>query len=159
MIFKTINSKVEKPNYTINIQNIDASGDHWGSERDIIEYLTMFENALYEPDTLNDSILTHALTLARVNRRIKNLSFYRIPEENRIVFLARTDIFRFKEPEILSREMSISFNKHKFALSIIELLESEEKILNESKTSFPEKWKFDDTMNKRYGLMSTFLYV
>jgi hypothetical protein len=157
MIFETINSTLTKPSFTITIANIDSARYHWGGEKSIQNNLTSIEDFLYEPDLFDDRLMNFACSLIHANTRVRSLSFYRIPAENRLIILAKTDVARLKQPEILSREMSIKFHKHNFTLSVIELLESEEKKMQETGRKLPENWVADDTLNNRYRKLTAFL--
>jgi hypothetical protein len=155
MQFKTLNSKIEKTAYNINIQNIDTAHGHWNGEKQIVAYLDGVENYLYSTDKneFNNNIVNHAITLMKDNYRIRDAAFYRIPSENKLILLVTSLVHRFKKPEIFSRAMTIAFNKHKFTFSIVELLEDEEKELLTGKVKMPAAWEKADDLNKRLELM------
>src|SRR5271166_5860566 len=156
MIFKTISSKLEKPNYDISINNIDCAYGHWGDENKIIAHMSKVEDFIYDSDKLDENVLSHCLGLVKANRRIKNIRFFRIPDENKIICLALSEVHRFKKPEILSREMNITFKKKKFSFSIIELLEDEEKEMKKDGKAMPDSWQSDEKLNKRFDMLKNF---
>jgi hypothetical protein len=151
MIFKTVNAKIEKTAYDIDIKNIDLATGHWGSEKKIVDFLDTVENFTYDKETLNKNLILHALKFMKGNLRVKDVKFYRIPEENKIVLLAITNVPKFKEFETLSREMTISFKKDRFAFSIVELLSEELEEIKEGKKALPESWKADDQLTDRFN--------
>lgn len=151
MIFKTVNSKIEKTAYEIDIKNIDLATGHWGSEKKIVEFLDTVENFTYDKETLNKNLILHALKFMKGNLRVKDVKFFRIPEENKIVLLAVSNVSKFKEFEPFSREMTISFKKDKFAFSIVELLTEEYDEVKEGKRTLPESWKIDDALTDRFN--------
>jgi hypothetical protein len=147
-IFRSVNNKIEKPAYDISIKNINISGEHWGSEKMIISFLEEIEGMLYNKEDFQKNMVLHTLYLYN-NPRTKNLVFYTIPEENKVILLSTNEIRAFKEDEFLSREISIVFKKQKFAFSIIEIIEKEEKEITEGKKTIPTNWVFDEYMNAR----------
>jgi hypothetical protein len=151
MIFKTVNAKLEKTAYDIEIKNIDLASGHWGSEKKIFDYLDGVEVFTYDKDTLNKNIVLHALMLLKENVRIKDLKFYRVPDENKIILLASTSVAKFKEFETFSREMTISFKKDKFAFSIVEILPEETEQIKKGEKKIPESWVLDETLTARFN--------
>lgn len=148
IIFHSVNKKIEKPSYDIEIKNINISGEHWGSEKSIVSFLEEIEGMLYDKENFQKNMVLHTLSLYN-NPRTQNLVFYTIPEENKIILLSTNQMRAFKEDEFLSREISIVFKKQKFAFSIIEIVEKEEKEITEGKKIIPTAWVFDEYMNKR----------
>jgi hypothetical protein len=149
VIFKTVNSKIEKTAYDIDIKNIDLANGHWGSEKKIAAYLDIVENFLYEKDSFDRNMVLHALKLMKENRRIKDLAFYTIPEENKLILLATTEVNKFKEFDTFSREMTIAFKKDKFTFSIVELLYKEADEIKAGTKKLPENWRLEERMTDR----------
>ena len=149
MIFKTVNSKIKKTAYDIDIKNIDLANGHWGSEKKIAAYLDIVENFLYEKDSFDRNMVLHALKLMKENRRIKDLAFYTIPEENKLILLATTEVNKFKEFDTFSREMTIAFKKDKFTFSIVELLYKEADEIKAGTKKLPENWRLEERMTDR----------
>jgi len=156
MIFKTVNTKLEKTSYEIDIKNIDLASHHWGSEKRIFEYLDQVENFLFEKDTFNKKIVLHAIKLMKDNHRILDIKFYRIPEENRLILLATTAVHAFKPFETFSREMSITFKKEKFAFAIIELLEKEAEDIKNGEKAIPANWQLDEQLTDRFNKLKEY---
>ena len=151
MIFKTVNTKIEKTAYEINIKNIDLATGHWGSEQKIAEYLDNIETFSYDKDSYNKNIILHALKLMKGNVRVKDIKFYRIPEENKLILLVISNVAKFKDFNIFSREMSITFKKDKLAFAIIEILNDEAEQIKKGEKSIPENWKFDEQLTDRFN--------
>jgi hypothetical protein len=158
MIFKTVNSKLEKSMYDIEIKNIDLALGHWGSEKKIQDFLDIVENYTYDKETLNKNIVLHSLSLLRDNIRIKEMKFYRIPEENKIVLLAVTHVAKMKDFPMFSREMSITFKKEKFAFSIVEILDEEFELIKKGEKTIPENWKYDELLTERFDKLKTYQF-
>jgi hypothetical protein len=158
MIFKTVNSKIEKTAYDITIKNIDLSGGHWGSEKEIINYLDEIDSFSYDEATFTKNIILHALRLKKENFRIKNLEFYRIPEENKLIILATTMVARMKEVPPFEREFNIQLKRNsKLCFSIIELLEIDRKDLEKDGKGVPANWIVDEYLTTRYGRLKEYL--
>jgi len=156
MIFKTINSRIEKSSYDAEIKNIDLAPQHWGSEKKIFNYLDTVENFTYDKETLNKNLVLHALHLLKDNLRIKDMKFYRIPEENRVILFVVSNIGKFKEFEMFSREMSINFKKDKFAFSIIEVLKEENELIKKGEKTIPANWVLDETLTDRFNKLKEY---
>lgn len=156
MIFKTVNSKIEKNSYDIVIKNIDLASHHWGNEKRIAEYLDTIENLFFDKDTFDRKIVLHAIKLMKDNHRILDVKFYRVPEENHLILLATTAVPKFKEFDLFSREMSIHLKKEKFAFSIIELLEKEAEEIKEGKKTIPANWQFDERLTDRINKLKEY---
>lgn len=156
MIFHTVNETLDKTSYKIELKNIDLAGGHWGSEKEMFAYLDEIENFLYDKDTLNKQLTLHALKLLRANPRIKNIEFYRIPEENKLILLAMTEVGKFKEPELFTREMSISFKKEKFVFSIIEVIKAEFELIKKGEKKIPEHWVLDEKLTSKIKLLKEY---
>jgi len=146
VIFKTVNHKVEKPSYNINIANIDMAGGHWNSEKYICDFFDAIENFLYEPESLDRNLILHSLKLLKDNKRIDDMKFYRLPAENKLILLVSTDTLKFKEVPVFEREMSISFKRDKFIFSIVELIGDDCKLLKDKEKSIPISWEFDEKL-------------
>lgn len=151
MIFRTVNTKIEKPAYDINIKNIDLASGHWGSEKKMIDYLDSIEGLIYDKDSLNKNLVLHALELMKSNVRIKDMKFYRIPEENRVVLLAVSHVGKMKEFEMFTREMSIDFKRQRFAFSIIEILLEENELIKKGEKTIPANWQLDEQLTDRFA--------
>lgn len=151
MIFKTLNSKIEKSSYEINIKNIDLALEHWGSESKIVGFLDTIENFIFDKDTFNKNIILHSLKLLKNNIRIKDILFYKIPEENKIILLAITEVKKMKNFELFSREMTISFKKEKFIFSIVEILDEEYDLIKKGEKSIPGTWKIEEQLTNRFA--------
>jgi|ERR1019366_562709 hypothetical protein len=157
IIFKTADVKIEKPAYDITVKNVNISGEHWGSEKFIVSFLEEIEGMLYNKEDFQKNMVLHTLSLYN-NPRTTNLVFYTIPEENKTILLSTNQIKNFKDVDFLSREISIVFKKQKFAFSIIEILEKEEKEINEGKKAIPVNWIFDEYMNKRINKLKHYQF-
>jgi len=156
MIFKTVNTKIEKSTYDIEIKNIDLAPQHWGSEKAIVNYLDTVENFTYDKETLNKNLVLHALHLLSDNVRIKDMKFYRIPEENRVILFVVSNIGNFKDFEMFSREMSINFKKDKFAFSIIEILMKENELIKKGEKTIPANWVLDEQLTDRMNKLKEY---
>jgi hypothetical protein len=153
IVFKTLNSTIEKYAYNLSINNIAVSSDHWGSEKNIAGFFDEIENILNERDqnSFNKKILLHALELKKYSPRVIDMTFYRIPEQNKIIILSITDIKKFQDIEPFKREINMSFKfGGKFQLSVIEVLETEQKEMKEKNISVPSDWEYDDYLNDRF---------
>lgn len=151
MIFKTVNTKIEKTTYDIEIKNIDLASGHWGSEKKVAEFLDTVENFTYDKESLDKNIVLHALKLMKANPRVKDMAFYRIPAENKIILLAITHVPKFKEFDTFSREMSITFKRDKFAFSVVEVLDQENELIKKGEKKIPETWVLDEPLTNRYN--------
>lgn len=158
MIFKTVNSKLEKASYDIEIKNIDLANGHWGSEKKIQEFLDQIEVFSYDKEKLDKNLVLHALRLIKGNIRIKELKFYRIPEENKIILMAVTNVPKFKDFSAFSREMSITFKKDKFAFSIVEVLSEEFDLIKKGEQAMPENWKIDEHLTDRINKLKHYQF-
>ena len=158
MIFKTVNSKIEKTSYDIELKNIDLSTGHWGSEKKMIDYLDAVESFTYDKETLDKNIVLHSLKILKDNVRVKDVKFYRIPEENKIILLAITNVGKFKEPELFTREMSISLKKDRFSFAIIELLKDEYEQIEKGEKAIPENWKLDEYLTGRINKLKHYQF-
>lgn len=157
-IFKTVNHKIEKSSYDIDIKNIDLASGHWGSADKMASFLDVVENFTYDKDNMSKNIVLHALKLVDSNPRINTVMFYRIPDENKIILVAITDVGKFKDFDTFSREMSITFKKDKFAFSIVEVLNEEYKDIKTGEKSFPETWKLDEQMTSRFNKLKHYQF-
>jgi hypothetical protein len=149
-IYKTINAELNKSAYTIKISNIDASSNHWGMEKQIYDGLSSIEPYLYDKESFNKNMVLFALKAAKANNRIEDVKFYRIPDENKIILLAITDVRKMKDVELFKREMNITFKKDNFSFSIIELLKKELEDLQANNQSFPSNWQIDQYLTDRF---------
>lgn len=153
MIFKTVNSKLEKTAYTTEIKNINLATYHWGSEKNIQSYLDEVENFLYNKETFNKNIILHAIKLMKGNHRVLDAKFYRIPEENKLILLTTTAVQKFKEVETFAREMNIQFKREKFSFAIVELLEKEAEEIKAGTKTIPANWVLDEPLTSRLDKM------
>jgi exoribonuclease II len=158
MIFKTVNSSIEKTQYKIDIKNIDLASEHWGSEKQVCDWLDYIETLSYDKDTFDKNIVLHAIDLMKGNRRVKDMVFYRIPEEGKIILLAITEVKKFKEVNAFDREMGIIFKKQKFAFSIVELLEDEDKEVQAGTKSIPKNWVIDQKLTDRFNKLKDYQF-
>lgn len=151
-LFKTINTTINKPSYDISIKNIDASNIHWGSEKSIISALDEIENLYIDKENFNKKIVLFALDMKKYNQRIEDIKFYRIPEQNKLIILAITNVKKFKDVVPFKREMNITLKKQgNFSFSIIELLEDENKALKKEEKGVPENWQLDEALTARFN--------
>ena len=156
MIFKTVNAKLEKTSYDIEIKNIDLAPGHWGSEKKIYDNLDNIENYTYDKGSMDKNLVLHALKLLKMNLRVKDMKFYRIPEENKIILLAVTMVPKFKEFEPFSREMAITFKKEKFAFAIVEILMEEYELIKKGEKTIPANWKVDEALTDRFNKLKEY---
>lgn len=154
-VFKTLNSTIEKSAYTIKIANIDACGNHWGSEKQIASALDDIENYRLDKENFDKNMLLFAIAVKNSNPRITKLQFYTIPEEDKLIFLATTDVRKFHDAPLFSREISISFKREKFSFALIEVLEEEKK---QEGFAIPPNWKPEERMQKRFGIMANYAF-
>lgn len=152
MIFKTLNNKIEKSSSIITFANIDLSSGHWGSEKEMLNFLDNIETLSYNKDSLNKNLVLQALKLKKANHRIEEMKFYRIPEENKIILLVVSDIGKMHNFEVFSREMNISLKRDKFSFSIVEVLKEEFKDIQ-----IPEKWKLDEPLTDRFAKLKDYV--
>jgi hypothetical protein len=156
MIFKTVNAKVEKTSYDIVLKNIDLASGHWGSERDIITYLDEIENFLYVKEDFNKKIILHTLKMLKSNIRIKSAEFYRIPEENKLICYVISNVGKFKDFDLFSREMNISFKKEKFSFSIIEMVKEDDDKIKKEGIALPGGWQKDEYLTDRLNKLKEY---
>lgn len=149
MIFKTVNSTLEKTAYNIDIKNIDLAPEHWGSEKQIFSFLDEIENFMYNKETFDKNLILHSIKLLKNNIRVEDAKFYRIPEENKLILAVFTAVSNFKNFDSFSREMSISFKREKFSFSIIEIIKEETKKIKTGELIIPETWKLDEKLTDR----------
>lgn len=150
MIFRTINHKIEKKSYDIELKNIDMASGHWGNEKTMTSYLDEIESFAYDKETFDKNLVIHALKLLKHNVRIEDVKFYRIPEENKIILCAVTDVPKFKEFDTFTREMSILLKREKLSFSIVEVLHDENELIKKGEKIIPENWKFDEKLTARF---------
>lgn len=157
MIFKTVNATINKTAYDIDIKNIDLSSGHWGSEKQIAAYLDPIETFLYNKETFDKNLMLHTAKIVKENRRISSIAFYRIPEENKLIMLATTEVARFKDFGTFSREMTINFKKEKFVFSIVELLYKEAEEVKAGTKKLPETWQLDEALTSRFTKLKDYI--
>jgi len=150
-IFRTINTSIEKPAYNITIANMDCSTDHWGNEKQIFDGLSSTELFFYDQENLNKNWVLLALKIIKANPRIKDLKFYRIKEENKLILLAISEVPKFKEVELFKREMLIDFKKIGSKFSIIEVLSKEIEDWQKEGKTVHENWVLDEYLTDRFN--------
>src|SRR5271165_5660723 len=138
-VFKSLNSKIEKPSYDITIQNIDASNDHWGNEKDIVHFLEEIEAISYDRENMDRSLVKHSLAILQYNIRTDDMMFYR--SGRNIVLLTIADRRSFGEVEFLSRKLEINLKKQGLIFTVIELLKPEYEDVKNGIKMLPEAWK------------------
>jgi hypothetical protein len=156
MIFRTVNDTLEKSSYKIELKNIDLASGHWGSEKEMFSYFDEIENFLYDKDTFNKKLVLHALALIKANHRIKDVKFYRIPEENKLILFAMTEVGKFASPELFTREMTISFKKEKFVFSIVEVIKKEFEQIKSGEKTMPANWILDEKLTDKIKLLKEY---
>jgi hypothetical protein len=156
MIFKTVNSTINKTAYDINIKNIDLASHHWGSERHIAAYLDEVETLWLNKETFNKAIVLHAIGLMKANHRVQDVKFYRIPEENKLILLATSAVGKMKDFETFSREMGITLKKEKFAFSVIEILEKEAEEIKAGTKTVPANWVFEEKLTDKVNKLKSY---
>ena len=153
MVFKTSQTKIEKPAYTIEFKNTNMADGHWTSEKRMVTFLEEIEVFLYDKDTFNKKIIIHSLNMIKKNLRVEKIEFYNEKDKNKLIMLAYTNVGKIKEFEPFTREMSISFRKDQFEFSIVEVVAEEVKVLEEKKISLPENWVVNEYLTDRYAKM------
>jgi|SRR5271170_4704653 len=157
MIFKTVNANLDKASYNAEIKNIDLAPGHWGNEKKMFDYLDSVETFSYDKESFNKNIVLHALKLMKDNVRVKDVVFYRIPEENKLILMAVTDVAKFKDFDLFSREMSITFKREKFVFSIIEILDDENALIKKGEKKIPENWVLDEILTNRFSKLKYYV--
>ena len=156
MIFKTVNSSINKTTYEINIKNIDLAAHHWGSEKHIAAYLDEVETLYFNKETFDKKIVLHAISLMKANHRVLDVKFYRIPEENKLILLTTSAVGKMKDFEMFSREMGITLKREKFAFSIVEILEKEAEEIKAGTKTVPANWVFEEKLTDRLNKLKAY---
>jgi hypothetical protein len=148
-VFRTLNSTIEKPDYTITFKNLDFTSDHWGGEKEIEKSLSQIQYYLNELDDFNKNIILHTLDIFENNYRLVKGAFYK-DENDRLILFVVSDLRKFADKAEGFREIDITFKKHKFSFAIIEALEKDVKEAEkEKKTLIPATWKLDEVLTKK----------
>jgi hypothetical protein len=154
-IFKHLNSKIEKSSYDITIQNIDASNDHWGNEKDITQFLGEIEGLSYDKDNFDKNLVKHSLAIINYNPRTEDMIFYK--QGRNIVLLTIADRRSFSDVEWLSRRLEINLKRQGFSFIVIEVLKKEYEEVAKGTKTLPETWVLDEDLNKRLSRMKNFV--
>lgn len=151
MIFRTANQKIEKPSYTITIENIDFASGHWGAEKYIIEFLDHIETLYYGKETFRRNLIRHCMSILEYNLRVEDMRFY--DTEQGLALVVVSDRRNFDEKvSWLTRKMEINLKRERFVFSIFEMLKTE---VETSKV--PETWKENTEMNNRINKLRNFV--
>lgn len=154
-VFRPLNTKIEKSSYDITIQNLHIANDHWGSEKNIMQFLEEIETLSYDRDNFDRSLTKHSVAILQYNLRTTDMIFYR--NGRNIVLLTIADRRSFTDDEFLSRKLEINLKKQGFVFSIIELLKPEYEDVKNGIKSLPENWVLDEDLNKRLSRMKNFV--
>ena len=157
MIFRTINSKIEKPSYTINIQNMDIAQGHWGAEKYMVQFLDEIETMSYDKENFEKNLIKHCLTISRYNLRTEGMTFYNT--NNGLVLLVISDRRNFDHSiPWIDRRMEIDLKKQGIKFTVVEMLKSEQKNLREGgEARLPANWVVNEEMNNRLELFKKFV--
>ena len=141
-IFHTLNKEVEKPDFTLKIKNIEVSRDHWGSEREILNFCQKIENVVHlnAGEALGrNELFSLYIDLFKANPRMQAVRFF----GNKDILVS--DIRTFEPENYLKRGIEMYFPKYDLKWELFEITskEVEEKV-------FPEDWKEDDVLTKQF---------
>jgi hypothetical protein len=151
MIFKTVNSTIEKPSYTITIQNIDLAQGHWGSEKHIVQFLDEIETLYYDRENFQRNLIRHCMGILEYNIRVEEMRFYNT--ETGLVLVCVSDRRNFDEKVAwLDRRMEINLKRENFTFSIVEMLKKEVE-----GSQVPETWIENVEMNERINRLKNFV--
>jgi hypothetical protein len=151
MIFKTVNSTIEKPSYVITIQNIDLAQDHWGSEKNILRFLDEVETLYYDRENFERNLIRHCMTILEYNIRVDEMRFYNTKTGLALVCVSDRRNFDPTTPW-LSRRMEINLKKERFTFSVVEMLKKE---IEDSQV--PGTWIENAEMNERINRLKSFV--
>ena len=157
MIFKTVNATIEKKAYNVYIKNIDLAMGHWWGEKEIVNFFDEIETLLHNEDDFQKNFTMLVCDLVKYNRRIEDLKFFDVPEENRVVVCAFTKVKKFKEFDTFSREMSGFFKHQKKTFSIVEIIFEEWEEIKKGEKKFPENWKPNEYMQSKFDKLKDFI--
>lgn len=155
MIFKPLNTKIEKNAYDITIQNLDIAMGHWGTEKSLIKFLDEIETISYDRDSFEKNLAKHCMLILASNIRTEDMKFYK--DGKNIILLTIANRRSFAETEWLSRKINLDLKKSGFSFTIIEILKPEYKELQEGKKVLPETWILDTDLNKRVEQLKNFI--
>ena len=155
MIFKPLNTTIEKSAYTIRIANMDVANGHWGTEKSIAKWLEDIETISYQREEFPKLLVKHCLDILKYNIRTEKITFY--AAKNQIILLVVSDRRSFGDVEFLSRKMEIELKKQGMTFSIIEILKPENKDLDDGIKVLPSEWKFDEELNTKLSRYSNFV--
>lgn len=149
-LFKTINTTIDKENFTIKIANFDISGSHWHSEKLIASVLAKFEEATYDDHDFNNDLLNLARETAKLNHRITRSTFYSIKDSPNHLILAhivKMPNFADLKRQPFDREARIDIKKKNRSLSIIDIPEETQELIERKKILLPETWVYETELN------------
>lgn len=154
-VFRCLNSKVEKPSFTIDIKNIDVCAGHWNSEKEIVEFLTEIENLSYEMETIDRNIVKMILDILLNFSKIEDVKFFRIPAENKLICFVVSDMRKFrKEEDLFAREFGIALKRNSnFAFSVVDMVKEDYKEVIKGTKIFPNNWELDEKMTNKLAKM------
>lgn len=158
MIFHTVNSKLEKTSYNIEIKNIDMAPEHWGSEKEIYNFLDEVETLTYDKDNFDKKIVLHAIKLLNNNIRIKAVKFYRVQEENKLILLATTFVGKLNDVAAFGRTMTLTMKKAPFVFEIVEVLLDRLEKLDEKEQVVPANWVLDEKLTNRLEKLKAYSF-
>lgn len=157
MIYRTLDSTTDRPSYTVVIRNIDASAQHWGSEKSIIGFFDEAENLFYDRDRFDDGIVQLGLSIAGQMPRVRELTFYTDETVTGVTMFVTTQVRKMKQPEHFTREISATYKRHGYQLRIIEMTETEEKErVDAGLPPVPTTWTPHVAYNERFANMRAF---
>jgi hypothetical protein len=155
-LFKTINTTIDKPAYSIKIANFDISSAHWASENLIASTLAEFENATHDFNDFDEEVIKLALRIKKLNHRIIRSTFYTIKDEPNLTILAhivKIPTFDIKRGAF-EREARIDIKGKNKSLLVIDIPEDIQDLIERKRITMPEAWIYNEGLNNTLDIYS-----
>ncbi len=129
MIYSVTTKNIAKGGYTISIENMPTSMEHWCGDRSFIDLAEEFELGLIR-SSLEADIVDILLKLLGKDKRIVDISFF---EGDKLLLVS--NIRNFNPDNFLKRSIKMDFSKYNRTFEIFEIHE------DEKERALPEDWK------------------
>jgi len=144
VVFKTLNSTIEKNKSKIEIKNWLSSSQHW-SEKLLFEVLDKIDFNLQVLSKNNNpsDFLLFCVDILRANPRIQDLKLFK-DENNNFVFLFSSNVRNIGD--VAPFERTISFTNKFVSFKFVELACKPEEI---DSIKIPENWKLEELLTNK----------
>lgn len=153
--FYTISEKISTPSAEIDIENLDASLDHWKNSKYIIKISDTLELLIHGKanfDLVEQALLKFLLDLNKANARIEQVRFYTDKENTKkIICLFVSDVTTFKPENLLKRSITFNFKKQDKIILFNDITTEEFKKLNENNSLLPATWQINEKLTSKFN--------